>query len=140
MTQQQIEERGNHALVFFSLILALSITNLVEAWAKLFSFGLHPKNILQPEGFFLISISVLSFQYWWVITTHVLFMGKRFWHFVLGVGENVVHYALTVILKEIYLFPERQANRRPEEHLLFIFHDFGCSLFSIWLRQPAREG
>lgn len=102
MTQQQIDERGNHALVFFSLILALSITNLVEAWANVFSFSLHLGNIIQPEGFFLIGVSVLSFQYWWVIYQSRSFYGKDLWRFVLGVGESVTLYALTVVLRETY--------------------------------------
>ena len=102
MTQQQIDERGNHALVFFSLILALSITNLVEAWTKSFSFGLKPKNLIQPEGFFLIGVSVLSFQYWWVIYQSRSFYGKDLWRFALGVGESVTLYALTVILRDTY--------------------------------------
>jgi hypothetical protein len=121
MNQQQIDERGNHALVFFSLILALSVTNLIEAWAKSLTLGLQPKNILQTEGLFLVSMSILSFQYWWVIYRSRSFYGEKLLHFVLGVGENVALYALTMLLRDLY---SKGLNATPEQRsycfLLFI--------------------
>ncbi|HET9409264.1 MAG TPA: hypothetical protein VFO39_18630 [Candidatus Sulfotelmatobacter sp.] len=84
-------EHGLHAFVFLSLIFAEAVKLIIEAWIEV--------RELRPEVVFLVAITILSVQYWWVIYESAFFYGKNIWNFAFGALEAALFYAVAYLLR-----------------------------------------
>jgi hypothetical protein len=86
------QEHGIHAFVFLSFIFAEAVKLIIETWIG--------ARGTWAEVIFLIAISLLSVQYWWVIYESAFFYGKNILNFTCGTIEAALFYAITYLLRE----------------------------------------
>jgi hypothetical protein len=98
-------EHGIHAFVFLSFIFAEAVKNIIETWIGVRAF--HPEDCGLAQVIFLIAVTVLSVQYWWVIYESASFYGDTIFNFSCGTFEAALFYAVS------YLLHEFEPLRRP---------------------------
>jgi len=82
---------GLHAFVFFSFILAEALKLIIETWTDVHEW--------RPEVVFLVVITVLSAQYWWVVYESAFFYGRNLFSFACGALETALFYAIAYLLR-----------------------------------------
>lgn len=91
-------EHGIHAFVFLSFIFAEAVKNIIETWTRVRQF--HPEDCGLAEVIFLIAVTLLSVQYWWVIYESASFYGETILNFSCGTLEAALFYAVSYLLHE----------------------------------------
>lgn len=84
--------------MFLSFIFAEAVKNIIETWIGVRAF--HPEDCGLPEVIFLMAVTALSVQYWWVIYESASFYGDNIFNFSCGTIEAALFYAISYLLHD----------------------------------------
>ena len=96
-----LEQRGNYALVFISVVYGLVLSPYTSSWVRLAGL-LRSKFLFSPPVLILVAFSIILLEVWWAMFDGLKKLGSSFFQFFLAIAEAMSFLAIGSFIDNIF--------------------------------------